>query len=58
MISVVGLGNAGSAVAEKFSDLPQYNVYTLNDKVKRTSKYSSSLRSMLRQRSVSVIFLM
>ena len=44
MISVVGLGNAGSAVAEKFSDLPQYNVYTLNDKVKRTSKYKFKLK--------------
>ena len=33
MISVIGLGNAGSAVAEKFSGLSQYNVYTINNKV-------------------------
>ena len=44
MISVIGLGNAGSAVAEKFSDLPQYNVYTINNKVKRTSKYKFRLK--------------
>ena len=44
MISVIGLGNAGSAVAEKFSELPQYNVYTINNKVKRTSKYKFKLK--------------
>ena len=44
MISVIGLGNAGSAVAEKFSELPQYNVYTINNKVKRTSKYKFRLK--------------
>ena len=44
MISVIGLGNAGSAVAEKFSGLPQYNVYTINNKVKRTSKYKFRLK--------------
>ena len=44
MISVVGLGNAGSAIAERFSDLPQYNVYTINDKVARTSKYKFKLK--------------
>ena len=44
MISVIGLGNAGSAVAEKFSGLPQYNVYSINNKVKRTSKYKFRLK--------------
>ncbi len=44
MISVIGLGNAGSAVAEKFSGLSQYNVYTINNKVKRTSKYNFRLK--------------
>ena len=44
MISVIGLGNAGSAVAEKFSELPQYNVYTINNKVKRTSKHKFRLK--------------
>ena len=44
MISIIGLGNAGSRIAKKFSDLPQYNVYCLNDGVKRTSKYNFRLK--------------
>jgi len=44
MISIVGLGNAGSRIAQKFEDLPQYTVYSLNDKVKRTSKYKFKLK--------------
>ena len=32
MIAVVGIGNAASAIAEKFGDIPQYNVYTLCSK--------------------------
>ena len=45
MISIVGLGNAGSRIAEKFSDLSQYSVYCLNNSVKRTSKYKFKLKS-------------
>ena len=44
MISIVGLGNAASRIAQKFSALPQYNVYCMNDEVKRTSKYKFKLK--------------
>ena len=44
MISIIGLGNGASAVAEKFNKTPQYNVYILNDKVSRTSKYKFKLK--------------
>ena len=45
MISVVGLGNAASAIAEKFSDTSNYNVYLMNDKISRSSKYKFRLKS-------------
>ena len=45
MISVVGLGNAASATAEKFSDISNYNVYLMNDKISRSSKYKFRLKS-------------
>jgi hypothetical protein len=45
MISVIGLGNAGTRIAEKFSAMPQYNVYCLNNNVKRSSKYKFKLKS-------------
>ena len=45
MISVIGLGNAASAIVEKFKDVPQYSVYTMNDKVARTSKYKFKLKA-------------
>jgi hypothetical protein len=44
MISIVGLGNAGSRIAKQFSDLSQYSVYCLNTDVKRTSKYNFRLK--------------
>jgi hypothetical protein len=44
MISVVGLGGAASRIAMKFDELPQYNVYCLNSRVKRTSKYKFRLK--------------
>ena len=31
MISIVGIGNGASAIAEKFKGSSQYNVYVLND---------------------------
>ena len=34
MISIVGLGNAASSIAECFASTPQYNVYKLNSNVK------------------------
>ena len=33
MISIVGLGNAASAIAELFSEIKQYKVYKLNSKI-------------------------
>jgi hypothetical protein len=45
MISIVGLGNAASAIAEKFSDTSNYNVYLMNDKISRSSKYKFRLKS-------------
>lgn len=45
MISVIGLGNAASAIVEKFKDVPQYSVYAMNDKVVRNSKYKFKLKT-------------
>ena len=45
MISIVGLGNAASAIAEKFSDTSNYSVYQMNDKVARSSKYKFKLKA-------------
>jgi hypothetical protein len=44
MISVIGIGNGASAIAQKFSGTPQYEVYTLNDKVLKNSKYKFRLK--------------
>tara|TARA_R100000008_G_scaffold19975_3_gene10324 strand:+ start:9627 stop:10490 length:864 start_codon:yes stop_codon:yes gene_type:complete len=44
MISVVGIGNAASAIAEKFKQQKNYNVYLLNNKVERNSKYKYKLK--------------
>lgn len=43
MISIVGIGNAASAIADKFSSIPQYDVYILNSKVKKRSKRKHKL---------------
>tara|TARA_B100000029_G_C17466121_1_gene920337 strand:- start:16 stop:855 length:840 start_codon:yes stop_codon:yes gene_type:complete len=45
MISIVGLGNAASRIAEKFKQTKNYNVYVLNDEVQRNSKYKFKLKS-------------
>jgi hypothetical protein len=44
MISIVGLGNAASAIADLFSDIKQYKVYRLNSKVERNTKYNFKLK--------------
>jgi len=44
MISIVGLGNAASAIADLFSDIKQYKVYKLNSKVERNNKYNFKLK--------------
>tara|TARA_R110000787_G_scaffold227022_1_gene334791 strand:- start:1395 stop:2237 length:843 start_codon:yes stop_codon:yes gene_type:complete len=45
MISVVGIGNAASKIADLFSDTNNYEVYTLNDSVKRSSKRKFKLKN-------------
>ena len=45
MISIVGIGNAASSIAKKFSDMPQYDVYLLNDKVEKTTNHNFKLKS-------------
>jgi len=44
MISIVGIGNGASAIAEKFVNFPQYNVYVLNDKVEKSSGKKRKLK--------------
>tara|TARA_Y100001963_G_C6740320_1_gene428607 strand:- start:179 stop:1018 length:840 start_codon:yes stop_codon:yes gene_type:complete len=44
MISVVGLGNAASKIAEKFKSIDNYKVYQLNSSVERSSKYKFKLK--------------
>jgi len=38
MISLIGIGNACSAVVEKFSGISQYDIYSLNSKAEKTTK--------------------
>ena len=45
MISIVGIGNAASAVATKFLSIPQYDVYLLNDKVVESNDREHKLNS-------------
>jgi len=44
MISIIGLGNAASAIAEKFADTSNYNVYLMNSNIHRASKYKFKLK--------------
>jgi hypothetical protein len=45
MISVIGLGNAASAIVDCFKDTPQYKVFKINSAVKRNSKSSHKIKS-------------
>tara|TARA_R110002020_G_scaffold29410_3_gene92725 strand:+ start:2848 stop:3693 length:846 start_codon:yes stop_codon:yes gene_type:complete len=45
MISVVGIGSAASAIAEKFKAQKNYNVYLLNSKIERNTKYKYKLKA-------------
>jgi hypothetical protein len=45
MISIIGLGNAASRIAEKFKATKNYNVYTLNSEIEKNSKYKFKLKS-------------
>ena len=44
MISVIGIGVAGSNVVEKFRPIKNYKVYQLNNKVERNTKYKYKLK--------------
>ena len=43
MISIVGIGSGGSAIASRFADIPQYDVYVLNSDVKKDTKRKHKL---------------
>jgi len=45
MISIIGLGNAASKIAEKFKQTKNYNIYFLNNSIERHSKYKFKLPS-------------
>lgn len=46
MISIVGIGNGASAIAEKFaSNSSNYNAYSLNTKVAKRTKYKFKLKT-------------
>ena len=44
MISIVGIGNAASNIAEMFSSTNNYDVYCLNNSVKRKTKRKFKLK--------------
>ena len=46
MISIIGLGNAASAIADLFSDIAQYNVFKLNSSIKKNSKYNFIVKNV------------
>lgn len=43
MISVIGIGNGASAIAAKFADIPQYDVYLLNNSIEENTKRNFKL---------------
>lgn len=45
MISIIGIGNAASAVAEKFCKIPQYDVYLMNSNVSEQKNNNYKLKS-------------
>jgi hypothetical protein len=44
MISIVGIGTGASAVARKFGDITQYDVYELNNEIEKNSKRKRKLK--------------
>jgi|TARA_R110000851_G_scaffold104778_1_gene222620 hypothetical protein len=45
MMSIIGIGNGASAIAARFVEHTQYNIYCLNDKVKKTDTSNFKLKS-------------
>ena len=45
MISIIGIGNAASSVASRFSEIPQYDIYTLNSGVEKNTKTEYKLET-------------
>ena len=43
MISVIGIGNGASAIAKKFEEYPQYNIYCLNSSVEKNDSNNFKL---------------
>ena len=44
MISIVGIGNGASAIAARFGDIPQYDVYLLNSTIEENNKRNFMLK--------------
>ena len=44
MISIVGLGNSASRIADLFSDIKQYKVFKLNSEIEKNTKYNFKLK--------------
>ena len=44
MISIIGVGNAASAIADLFTDIKQYKVYKLNSSIEKNTKYNLKLK--------------
>jgi len=45
MISIIGIGNAACAIAEKFTSIENYNVFLLNNKVFKNTKKEFKIKS-------------
>ena len=45
MISIIGIGNAASAIVEKFKEIPQYDTYLMNSSVEKNTKNTFKLNA-------------
>ena len=45
MISIIGIGSGASKIAQKFSEIKNYEIYLLNDKVKKNTTRQFKLKS-------------
>ena len=51
MISIVGIGNGASAIAEKFNSTSNYDVYQMSSSVARSSKRKYKLKTYANKES-------